>query len=325
VAGKKLAAIEARITAAYAELTALEGLILSEREAEKEAVRRKVSEQIGTNDYQFGAAPAAHRKSWKRAEADREVLLVELDALAAARSAERANEASEALAVAIKDVRKHRPKLDKIFAEAGAKVAELAELWLRARDEIEAFDGKVASGRDLAPTASVSDPSAQGRWNEAVWSLSDLGPAPTNIASFLEIVLAAALDPEHGDEYRVNAMRADVGIPDLRAFNVLAHFSGDRFAKRGGSDFAAGVEKIAQRNEPKPEPAPPSAEQLANSAAAAEAEERRFQARLAHQVRRGQYEDAKPTLAAAPNNLDGLGHNAAQLAELAQLADLASA
>jgi hypothetical protein len=302
------------IDKAQARAVELDALIPDLLAKEKGAVAAAVASR--TKTYTFGSAEKKARDGRLKAVEDREMLQIELDALAVERAREIAAEADEALAAAIKDMRTHRPSLERLYAEAGEQVAALAATWLKVRDEIEAFDGKVSAGSGLAG-AAVTNLDARAQWNDAAFSLSDLGPMPVNVAYFVEVVLAASLDPAHDDEFRVNAMRADVGIPDLREFNVICNFSGDRLGKRGGSDFADKVQNIAVRNEPKPEPAPPTAEAIANAEALAAEQERLFAARRAHETNRRGYNGAKPVWASADPT--GLGYSEAQQRELAEL------
>lgn len=285
------------IVVAQARAAELDALVIELQTKEVAAVSAAKRRDPSANAYNVGTEAEKCRRSWKKAQEDRERLNVELDALAVQRAQEIANEANERFEAAVKDVRKHRPTLEKIYAEAGPHIAALAELWLRAKDEYETFSSKVVAGRGLAE-AAVTNLKARGQWAEATGSLSDLGPAPSNIAYWFEAILAAGLDPQHEDEYRINPIRHDVGIPDLRAFNVPARFHAD-LGSRGGSSFADSVHAVAVRNEPKPAPNPPTAEQVALEAVRAADEERRFQVRQAHLAGRRGYVDTQPTWSAA--------------------------
>lgn len=285
------------IVVAQARAAELDALVIELQAKEVAAVSAAKRRDPSANAYNVGTEAEKCRRSWKKAQEDRERLNVELDALAVQRAQEIVNEANERFEAAVKEVRKHRPTLEKIYAEAGPHIAALAELWLRAKDEYETFSSKVVAGRGLAE-AAVTNLDARGQWNEATGSLSDLGPAPRNVAYFIEQVLAAGLDPQHEDEYRINAMRRNVGIPDMRACNVPANFHAD-LGSRGGSSFADSVQIVAVRNEPKPEPNPPTDEQIALEAVRAADEERRFRVRQAHLAGRRGYVDTQPTWSAA--------------------------
>lgn len=261
------------IVTAQARAVELDALVLDLRQKEAGAVGAAV--RAKTKTYTFGSVEKKARDGWQQAIEDREMLQLELDALAVEREREIANEANQRLEIALKEVRKHGPAVDKLYAEAGEHVAALAELWLRVKDEYETFSSKVVAGRGLAEAVTNAD--ARGQWNEAAGSLSDLGPAPGNIAYWIEAVLAAGLDPHHEDEYRINTMRRNVGIPDMRACNVPGRFYAD-LGSRSGSSFADSVQVVAVRNEPKPAPNPPTPEQIALEAVRAAEEERKFQA-----------------------------------------------
>jgi hypothetical protein len=323
---RKPSVVEA-IEKAKARAVELDALVLELEQKEKDAVAAIVRDHPGENPYKFGTVAERARKDRRAAREDRERVEVELDALAVERARELAGAADAALAAAIKGISTHRPALEKLYAEAGVHVHALAELWVRVKGEIEGFDSKVSAGQGLA-AAAVTNLDAQSQWNAAAWALSDLGPLPVNVAYFVEIVLAAALDPGNADEYRINAMRAKVGIPDISGCNVPAHFSGDRNVKRGGSSFADSVQTVAMRNEPKPEPAPPTEEQLANARAAAAEQERLFKARRAHETTRRGYVNTEPRWPAAapvvdpdadPGDPTGLGLSEAQRRELGEL------
>lgn len=315
-----LASIVDAITTAQERAAELDALVVEEQAKEAEAVAKIVREHPGENPYEFGTAAAKHRQTWKKAIEDGERLQIELAALEAERQRELAAQADKQLQKAIKDLRTHRPALEKLYGEAGTHVAALADLWLKVKSEVEAFSGKVTAGRDLV-NAAVSNPDAQAQWNDAVWSLSDLGPLPGNVAYFVEGILAAAIDPEHHDEFRINTMRCDVGIPDIRDRNLLAYFSGDVASKRGGSDFADSIQAVAFRNEPKPEPQPQSPEQIANEEARAAEVERRWQAQQAREQQRRVYANGRPSVATLVGDSDpsGMGLSERELAELARL------
>jgi len=318
--------IEKRISEAYVELSDLDSLILKESSLEKQARVDSIA-NIGRADYKFGTGAAAHRQKTKKGLDDREILLAELDALAVAKSAASQGEAQRVLDAAVKDLRPHRKNLESQYREAGELLEKVAAIWLKVKDELEAFDQKAHAGSNLA-RAVISNPNAGNAWNEVVGSLGDLGPAPANLGYFVETVLAAGIDPNRDDDYGSrNTMRTTVGVPDLRPYNVVANWSGDRLVKRGGSDFGDWVGALAARNAPKVEFVPTSVNPAVAAELAARAE-REFQARKSHDIAKRGYDDTPakwtvaPVIAADPdfnpNDVDGLGHSVAQLEALAR-------